>query len=143
MNDSNRPIFIVDRKNQKTPLTKQLEPEPPRMQPRYLVVQVKWGAGGNRCFRFPPAADRNRANCHDDLRARVDDPSTRESGFLPHTKSRILIRCGSRLSKNFFGRSRRARRPSDCIRIAWLCRAGGAVSASAETIPYIFCGRQL
>ena len=42
-----------------------------------------------------------------------------------------------RLSKNFFGRSRRARRPSDCIRIAWLCRAGGAVSASAETIPYI------
>ena len=48
-----------------------------------------------------------------------------------------------RLSKNFFGRSRRARRPSDCIRIAWLCRAGGAVSASAETIPYIFCGRQL
>ena len=30
------------------------------------------------------------------------------------------------------------RRPSDCIRIAGLCRAYGAVSASAETIPYIF-----
>ena len=48
-----------------------------------------------------------------------------------------------RLSKNLHGRCRRARRPSDCIRIAGLCRAGGAVSASAETIPYIFCGRQL
>lgn len=48
-----------------------------------------------------------------------------------------------RLSKNLHGRCRRARGPSDCIRIAELCRAGRAVSASAETIPYIFCGRQL
>ena len=34
-----------------------------------------------------------------------------------------------RLSKNLHGRCRRARRPSDCIRIAGLCRAGGAFSA--------------
>ena len=32
--------------------------------------------------------------------------------------------------------------PLTYIRIAWLCRAGGEVSAAAETIPYIFHGRQ-
>ncbi len=47
------------------------------------------------------------------------------------------------MSENFPGRCRRARRPSDCNRIAGLRPAGGEVSASAETIPYIFCGRQL
>jgi len=48
----------------------------------------------------------------------------------------------SSLSKSLPGRCRRARWPSDCKRIAGLCRAGGAVSASAETIPYIFHGHQ-
>ena len=42
------------------------------------------------------------------------------------------------LSKTSRGRCRRDRSPSDCNRIAWLCRAGGEVSAAAETIPYIF-----
>ena len=47
-----------------------------------------------------------------------------------------------RLSKKSRGRCRRDRSPADCNRIAWLCRAGGEVSAAAETIPYIFHGRQ-
>jgi len=29
-----------------------LQPEPPRMQPRYLIEQVKWGSGGKRRFSF-------------------------------------------------------------------------------------------
>ena len=49
---------------------------------------------------------------------------------------------GSACQKSLLGRCRRARWPSDCNRIAGLCRAGGAVSASAETIPYIFHGHQ-
>ena len=47
-----------------------------------------------------------------------------------------------RLSKKSHRRCRRDRSPSDCNRIAWLCRAGGEVSAAVETIPYIFYGRQ-
>ncbi|MBP3410810.1 MAG: hypothetical protein J6M10_07420, partial [Clostridia bacterium] len=34
-----------------------LQTEPPRMQPRYVNLQVKRGSGGKRrYFRFPPAA---------------------------------------------------------------------------------------
>ena len=76
--------------------------------------------------------------CHGPVPFAPADRINRTHNLSPAEKS-----AGLRLSKYLFGRSRRARRPSDCIRIAWLCRAGGTVSASAETIPYIFCGRQL
>ena len=62
--------------------------------------------------------------------------------FPRQVKQERALMSPLRLSKKLHGRCRRARRPSDCNRIAGLCRAGGAVSASAETIPYIFHGRQ-
>ena len=45
-----------------------LQPEPPRMQPRYVNLQVKWGSGGNLGLLIPPGG--------------FAPLSTRESGLL-------------------------------------------------------------
>ena len=63
--------------------------------------------------------------------------------FFIAQKKRRTAEGTPQTAKKLYGRCRRARRPSDCHRIAGLRRAGGAVSALAETIPYIFHGRQL
>ena len=53
-----------------------LQPEPPRIAAARTAARKHEGVRGKVHVDFPPAA----------LRARVDDPSTRESGSLPHLR---------------------------------------------------------
>ena len=85
--------------------------------------------------------------------------------IFPGVRERCLFLCphGERGRMPLFSKNKKAHAAADCmtdhqqsplggvggtavpltyIRIAWLCRAGGEVSAAAETIPYIFHGRQ-
>lgn len=50
---------------------------------------------------------------------------------------RIRAEDSLKLSKRL-GRCRRVQRPSDLIRIAWLCRVGGAVSAMLKPFLTVF-----
>ncbi len=63
------------------------------MQPRYLIVQVKWGAGGKLVILLPPGGFTPLSTRESGfqgawhmnapaVRALVNDPSTRESGLF-------------------------------------------------------------
>ncbi len=62
------------------------------MQPRYLIVQVKWGSGGKLVILLPPGGftplstreSGFQGTWHMNapaVRALINDPSARESGF--------------------------------------------------------------
>ena len=66
------------------------------MQPRYAYSQAKRGSGGTLVFLIPPGGfaplstresgyREPRCTMSGSLRARIDDPSTRESGLVQQT----------------------------------------------------------
>ena len=135
------PNTCVLKENVKTPLTKQLEPEPPSICSRFsYLTGERGGPGGIVHFRFPPTALRRfrRAKaasksmireCPGGLLARVVDPSTRESGFwktwhatvcahgsMTLSTSKVTFRqrrCSFHKTKNLYSYTIRRRVPSE------------------------------